>query len=322
MTPAERDASHRLTASLSLIAGPVLALVLAAPAGADEGRLEINQACAAGDGCFAGDDPGFPVEITQAGSYVLTGGLDVPAETTGIALSVNDVHIDLNGMRIAGPVTCEGSPVTSCTSETGTHHGIDGDNVNDISIRHGRLSGFSGHGIILGEGSLLREVTLSENGFHGAVIYEGSRVHVSRASRNLNSGFDVRGEGVVRDSTANHNGGSGIDAFNAARILGSHAQFNGDVGIRVGRGSVVSNVTVHSNDEEGVFTGGSSLIRDSSIVDNADEGVYCTSGINPPFESLVKDVVLDGNNDGGPQFSAPECVPVGDNLCGTDTNCP
>jgi hypothetical protein len=46
---------------------------------ASDGQLEINQACAVNTGCFPGDDPGFPVTITQPGSYRLTGNLDLSA---------------------------------------------------------------------------------------------------------------------------------------------------------------------------------------------------------------------------------------------------
>ena len=38
-------------------------LWLAPAAGAVDGVLEINQACAVHTGCFSGDDPGLPVTI-------------------------------------------------------------------------------------------------------------------------------------------------------------------------------------------------------------------------------------------------------------------
>ena len=46
-------------------------------ANADNGVLEINQACAVHTGCFSGDDPGLPVTIdSSAGrSYRLTSDL-------------------------------------------------------------------------------------------------------------------------------------------------------------------------------------------------------------------------------------------------------
>ena len=54
---------------------PFLLFALATPALAVDGVLEINQTCAVQTGCFAGDSPGFPVTITQPGSYRLTSNL-------------------------------------------------------------------------------------------------------------------------------------------------------------------------------------------------------------------------------------------------------
>ena len=44
----------------------LLFLVLATPALASDGVLEINQTCAVQTGCFTGDTAGFPVTIWQA----------------------------------------------------------------------------------------------------------------------------------------------------------------------------------------------------------------------------------------------------------------
>jgi hypothetical protein len=55
----------------------LLLLLFAAPALASDGVLEINQTCAVETGCLAGDSPGFPVTISTAGSYRLTGSLNV-----------------------------------------------------------------------------------------------------------------------------------------------------------------------------------------------------------------------------------------------------
>ena len=58
---------------LPLIA--LLLLALAGPALAVDGVVEINQTCAVQTGCFSGDTAGYPVTITQPGSYRLTSNL-------------------------------------------------------------------------------------------------------------------------------------------------------------------------------------------------------------------------------------------------------
>ena len=45
---------------------------------ASDGVIEINQARALQGGVTEGDTPGFPVTISQSGSYRLTGNLTVP----------------------------------------------------------------------------------------------------------------------------------------------------------------------------------------------------------------------------------------------------
>src|SRR5437660_10259917 len=54
-----------------------------------------------------GDTPGFPVTISQPGSYRLSSNLTVPdANTTAILITSDNVTLDLNGFSIMGPVFC------------------------------------------------------------------------------------------------------------------------------------------------------------------------------------------------------------------------
>jgi len=93
------------------MASALVTALAAAPALAVDGVLEINQACVAA-GCFPGDGPGFPVEITIPGSYRLTSNLTVPDDdTTAILLQgVRLVNLDLNGFSILGQYACGVSP--------------------------------------------------------------------------------------------------------------------------------------------------------------------------------------------------------------------
>ena len=93
---------------LAFAAVGALALVLRPPmALAVDGAREIHQACVA-TGCFPGDTAGWPVLITEPGSYVLTSGLTVPdANTTAISIDAPHVSLDLHGFSITGPNTCD-----------------------------------------------------------------------------------------------------------------------------------------------------------------------------------------------------------------------
>lgn len=81
-----------------------------------DGVREINRACAL-VGCDSGDAPGFPVFITESGSYKLTCNLDLTAtsNTTGVQIAAPFVTLDLNGFEIVGPKVCTGSgPTLDC----------------------------------------------------------------------------------------------------------------------------------------------------------------------------------------------------------------
>lgn len=87
-----------------------------------DGVVLINQANALAGNVTPGDTAGFPVTISQPGSYRLSGNLTVPdANTNAIEIASNNVSIDLNGFSIIGPTVCNSIGV--CTN-TGKGIGI------------------------------------------------------------------------------------------------------------------------------------------------------------------------------------------------------
>jgi len=306
------------------IAGCLLLLACLQPVLADEGRLEINQACATGGGCFSGDDPGFPVEIADSGSYVLTGSLDVPADTNGIALLSGNVMIDLDGMVIQGPVSCTGVPVTSCSSQNGEFDGVSGESRNNVRVLNGSVLGFAGHGINLGNQARVRDLSVRENGANGIKVADRSVVRRSDTYRNLGHGVEFGASGLARDLSSSGNGDFGILMADGARVLACDASENAETGIFVNGGSVVRGSAAHGNGHTGItVNNGDNVVTDSSARDNADLGLLCFSFPGEDPESALRNVALSGNNDGGSaQLSSPECVETGNNLCSGDTLCP
>src|SRR6266850_592227 len=73
-----------------------------------DGVVLIDQNRALAGNVTPGDAPGFPISITQPGSYRLSGNLTVPAATNGIEISASNVTIDLNGFSILEPPTAPG----------------------------------------------------------------------------------------------------------------------------------------------------------------------------------------------------------------------
>jgi hypothetical protein len=193
-------------ATFAVLAGSIC-LGVSLAAYAVDGRLEINAACANGGGCFAGDSPGLPVEITSAGSYVLTSSLEVSIlnpTVDAISIEVSGVALDLNGFTISGPYV-------------GTGDGSGGGNA------------IVGTGIA---GSLAR----------GAAILNGSIRQMPSGGIRLGNAFGVRVEGVTVDSV----GGPGIQVGSGSLVRGNIVQGARIQGIRLNADSLARDNVVRS----------------------------------------------------------------------------
>src|SRR5690348_13376939 len=72
-----------------------------------DGVVLIDQNHALAGNITPGDTAGFPITISQPGSYRLTSNLTVPdLNTTGIQITADFVTIDMNGFSIIGPGVC------------------------------------------------------------------------------------------------------------------------------------------------------------------------------------------------------------------------
>lgn len=202
----------------------VAALVLGGSAAhAGDGRLEINQTCVA-TGCFAGDDPGFPVQAAQDKSYVLTSSLVLEsAATDGVVLG-SDATLDMKGFAITGPYECSGVPPVC----PGTGNGI---------------------GVVLGVGSTVRDGVVRGMRF-GVVGSRSSRIENLTVEGNADAGVGGAADGmVVRGNRVSRNGGSGVllTGGDGALISENTVLENGEYGIRmsVAHGaSVIANTIV------------------------------------------------------------------------------
>jgi parallel beta-helix repeat protein len=159
--------------------------------------------------------------IAQAGSYYLTGNLNV-TKTNGIHITAAGVTVDLNGFRIA--------------RTSGSGHGIVVDAAaHNCSIRNGSITGFLGDGILA--------LTLTSR---GGII---SHVIASNCSFGL-----VAGNGWRIDSCSGHdNTASGIATGTGCTISHCTAYSNTAAGFNLGSGCTISHCTAYSNSAEGIF---------------------------------------------------------------------
>jgi hypothetical protein len=233
-----------------------------------------------------GDMPGFPVTISQPGSYRLAGNLIVPdANTTAIQITANNVTIDLNGFSIIGPVVCTSTPVVCPPAAKGI--GIDAENApgvdgpRGIRVFNGAVRGMGSNGIfITGAGSLIEKVTADSNA-GGGLLVAGSIIE-STATRN--GGFGIFAT-IVRDSYSTDNKGDGIELDGMGSVAsGNVSSFNGSQGILAPNATLIGNMLVRN----GAF--GISATCPSSIIGNSIIGN--TLGI---ITSMLPGCVLENN---------------------------
>lgn len=161
-----------------------LVMVFSTSLAAANGRIEINQASVNAAG-------GFPFTISQPGSYMLTGNLDVPADTDGIIIDTSGVNFDLNGFTISGPATCVPG---NCTPGNG--EGIRPQTVQDafgVTLQNGIVRNFASNCIRLRRQAIISHVTVSSCGETGIEAASKSIVTYNTITRTGTSGLALLG---------------------------------------------------------------------------------------------------------------------------------
>lgn len=211
-------------------------LLLAAPALADRGARELSAECVA-FGCVPGDSGGYPITLTESGSYILTSNLSTSdPNRTLISVAADNVQIDLNGFALIGPASCSGSTVTC--SNTGSGDGIDAGDDSNVTVVNGSVRGLGDVGIRVGANARVEDVTVTGNGNAGiSVIGFGTSGGVfRRLSISLNGGAGIGaafGANHLIDSTVFNNGAEGVFSFYCSQVLMS-GNDSGDNCIAIG----------------------------------------------------------------------------------------
>jgi hypothetical protein len=182
-------------------------------AGTALAQVNIDHAAALAGNVTPGDAAGYPVTIGQSGHYKLTGNLSVPAGTTGIQVTADNVTLDLNGYTIGSSGSCQLNSRTyvfSCS-----HTGLAGQGVHvtgqNATVRKGTVKGFAvGLSFSLGN-QTVEDLTVSSNWDKGiSVINEAGQTRISESLVELNGlGIMVK-KGLIERSRVVRNGTHGI----------------------------------------------------------------------------------------------------------------
>lgn len=248
----------------------VLFAVIALPASsalASDGIIEINQARADYGGVTPGDAPGYPVTISEPGSYILTSNLTIAGSDTGaILVTAERVSIDLNGFTISGPNTCTGNGASLSCTTNGTAIGIYSTS-HFTSVRNGSVTGMGGNGITLSMSASVSDVVVTSNSGSGVQVQWDSIVTRVRATRNGGgAGIAAGYSSVVSDSSSRNNSGVGF-LVESCVVHRASASFNGNHGF-YGTGASLFQCIADSNGGWGIVSIASTLIGASSIKAN------------------------------------------------------
>lgn len=267
---------------LALCSG--LALLVPGIVQAADGTRLIDQARALAGGLTPGDAAGFPVTISQSGSYRLSGNLTVPdVNTTAIEITAENVSLDLNGFSILGPTVCSGIPLSCAPSGIGV--GVLG-TASYTGVRNGIVRGMGGAGVRL-------------VGAIGGPATPGHVVSNLQVAGNGGDGINISG-GIVRESVVRRNGGRGI-VMDSGLITANQISQNGNIGARISGTGTVSFNTVSDNNGCGISMN-SGLASGNNVLQN-DSGL-CLTTAGYLGNTLISNAVGGGFN-------------LGQNLCAT-----
>ena len=185
--------------------------------GSAVGVVTIDQDKAANGGVTIGDNPGFPVTISEPGSYRLESNLVVPdTNTTAIEITADGVTIDFNGFAIAGPNVCSSAAV--CNFNNGTGHGITS-TAKNVAVFGGTISGLGGLGVRVGRNGHIERMRFNNNG--STAIAVGQDSLVSDCTADLNGGYGVwadNGTLLVRNVFAYNLNGAYVNEVNQGKV--------------------------------------------------------------------------------------------------------
>jgi Right handed beta helix region len=267
--------------SLALTA--LLLCVFSDPRLAEAAIIKITQSKAQNGAVTPGDAPGFPVTISQSGSYVLDSNLTVPANKNGIEITASNVTINLMGFTIQG-------------SGGNTGKGIYGNVVDNISVTNGFITGMGDEGILLTASNNIRIERMTVHGNASTGVYHiGSTATIIKSSFSNNSiGVHVGKNSLIADNTISENGFEGLETLGGTIARNTIAE-NGDRGIVLWDNNVlVIGNTIERNGGIGIQLGGPN-----------QGGGYRDNVIN----NNLGGTVIGGKNMGG-------------NLCNQSTSCP
>ena len=198
--------------------------------------------------------------ITQAGSYYLTGNITGVNSKHGIVIQTNDVTLDLNGFEMTGiSGSYDGIGVIPGAQNITIHNGTLrswGIGViapgGNCELEHLRIYACTSQGIDVGSSCTVRSCTTVSNGNIGISFGNGGIVTACLASSNSAAGISGGSDCVMNECLAIANNGDGIDLSNNFNIRQCTSDHNGGNGFTLGSAGSISGCVANTNSDSGV----------------------------------------------------------------------
>lgn len=245
----------------------------------------------------------LPYNITQPGSYYLTGNLTCLAGWSGINIISNNVTIDLNGFMLEGnggtgvtAIYCGGR--NNVTVRNGSilnwnRHGIDAQLAHSVRIENVQIDSCAGQGIF-GGFTMLVSGCSARNCSSGIIVADTSCVSSCNATA-CQVGFQIGSGSTVSDCVSGGNSGDGFDAATGVTMRGCTARGNGITGFVTGAAASIAHCTSQGNHGKGFQMDGAGELVDSTSSGNVGIGVDIFIPNGTPLVAKVTGCTINFN---------------------------
>lgn len=260
---------------------------------AGEGIVEINEARALAGGVTPADDAGYPVTISEPGSYALTGNLTPDSSNEAIVITADDVDLNLRGFKIHSAVFADNNQV----ARTKLHNG---------SIQNAN--------VIPGSAAVVENLKVTNSSIR---VGTDSLVRNNSILNATNWAIRALNDSIVRDNRIDGASSECILARANVQILNNTIKNCREGGIRTSSSAlIVGNIITNGGSRFGIKATIGSLLEGNVVSDTEGYGYDLLGG-----NAALKGNVFENTNGGNSNRQGRGGIEIGGNLCG-GASCP
>ncbi|MGE0206887.1 MAG: right-handed parallel beta-helix repeat-containing protein [Candidatus Babeliales bacterium] len=267
-----------------------------------------------------------PYLITQPGQYSMVTDISVPANSNGIVIQADNVLLDLQEKRIAGPGTGSGVGIL-----------ITGNNRSNITIQNGSITGMGSNAIQIvngGQNIIFRNLKIAGNGNNGIsmgglrnFIIQDCLITLNRSNGLIINQFgtQLNNDGFFVNLVSTFNGLNGFSFAGCTncqmlQLLANNNSGNGIVETN-GNRIIFNGCQANNNNSNGISTTGlGHLFQQCTTNNNVGVGFFINTNRLNMEDSQAKGNGLDGFRILGSNCRATDCSAMNNRQIGFNIN--